>query len=286
MIEDDEALAPVARLRARFHGAMLGLAVADALATPAQWSRPGSAPPIRDLIGGGPHDLPRGAWRADTAMALCTATSLSARGRYDRDAELAELRAWQREGAHSATGECIGITAGVAHALVNGAPSIDIDDGLDACVRAIPIALFHFADSAAREQALATSTALTSREPVTSERVRTFVAALRAALHGDERAWRSTWDELGDAQVVTEPRMIVRQILMGEATWKDAALAAANLGGEAQGIPALVGALAGARYGVEAIPLAWRESVAHAAVLRERSDGLLADALVELAGLA
>ncbi|MEY3464554.1 MAG: hypothetical protein RL603_152 [Pseudomonadota bacterium] len=265
---------------------MLGLAVADALATPAQWSRPGSAPPIRDLIGGGPHDLPRGAWRADTAMALCTAASLSARGRYERDAELAELRAWQREGAHSATGECVGITAGVAHALVNGAPSIDIDDGLDACVRAIPIALFHFADSAAREQALATSAALTSREPVTSARVRIVVAALRAALHGDERAWRSIWDDLGEAQVVTEPRLIVRQILFGESTWKDAALAAANLGGEAQGIPALVGALAGARYGVEAIPLAWRESVAHATLLRERSDGLLADALVELAGLA
>ena len=47
-------------------------------------------------------------------------------------------------------------------------------------------------DAAAREQALATSAALTSREPVTSARVRIVVAALRAALQtGDfDRAAR------------------------------------------------------------------------------------------------
>jgi len=73
---EDEAVELVSRLRSRFQGALVGLAVGEALAAPAVYGRPGSFAPVRDLLGGGPHDLPRGAWGDDTAMALCVARSL------------------------------------------------------------------------------------------------------------------------------------------------------------------------------------------------------------------
>ena len=60
-------------LRDRFQGALLGLAVGDALAAHTQFRKPGSFAAVGDLLGGGPFDLPRGAWTDDTAMALLLA---------------------------------------------------------------------------------------------------------------------------------------------------------------------------------------------------------------------
>lgn len=272
-----EALDPLARLRDRFHGALIGLAVADALATPAQWARADRVEPVRDLRGGGPHDLPRGAWRADTAMAWCTAAVLVERGRYDARDELERLRRWQRDGAYSASDECIGISAAVSHVIAHGAPSRMRVDGFDALVRAVPITLFHYAAPDARDTALDAATALTAHEPETYASVRAIAQSLQAALQGDWAAARAALPTQGRAAPL-------RELLAHDGNWKDQALAAANLGGDAQGLPALVGALTGARHGLAAIPLAWRESIAHAAELRELADRLLIGALVELAG--
>ena len=275
-MSEAETLDSLARLRDRFHGALIGLAVADALATPAQWARADRSAPIRDLRGGGPHDLPRGAWRADTALVWCMAASLIEQGRYDADDELQRLRRWQRDGAYSATAECIGISAAVSHAIAHGAPSSTLADGFEALVRAVPITLFHFAAPAARDAALETATARIAHERETRAAVEQIAQALQSALQGD-------W-ELAHAAMPTQGRYApLREPLLAQ-NWKDAALAAANLGGDAQGVPALVGALAGARDGLSAIPLAWRDSIAHAAELRELADRLLVGALVELAG--
>src|SRR2546430_11551651 len=57
------ALSAARGLRERFLGALLGLATGDAVAAPTQYRRPGTFTPVGDMIGGGPFDLPRGAWR-------------------------------------------------------------------------------------------------------------------------------------------------------------------------------------------------------------------------------
>ncbi|MDE2220935.1 MAG: ADP-ribosylglycohydrolase family protein, partial [Gammaproteobacteria bacterium] len=110
-------LAPVRGLRERFQGAMLGLAVGDALAAATQFRRAGSFTPVGDLLGGGPFDLPRGAWSDDTAMALCLAESLAECEGFDPADQLERYGRWQREGHLSATGQCLGVTAATARAL-------------------------------------------------------------------------------------------------------------------------------------------------------------------------
>ena len=62
--------------RDRFRGALLGLAVCDALGTTLEFKSPGSFKPITDIIGGGPFGLKPGQWTDDTSMALCLAESL------------------------------------------------------------------------------------------------------------------------------------------------------------------------------------------------------------------
>jgi hypothetical protein len=106
-------LAAARGLRARFLGALLGLATGDAVGAATQYRRPGRFTPVGDLLGGGPFDLPRGAWSDDTAMALCLAESLLERQGFDARDQVERYRRWQQEGHLSSTGQCVGITAGV-----------------------------------------------------------------------------------------------------------------------------------------------------------------------------
>jgi ADP-ribosylglycohydrolase len=57
--------------RDRFRGALLGLAVGDAVGTTVEFKAPGTFAPITDMVGGGPFGVPAGAWTDDTSMALC-----------------------------------------------------------------------------------------------------------------------------------------------------------------------------------------------------------------------
>lgn len=55
----------------RARGALLGLAVGDAIGTTVEFKPRGSFPPLTDMVGGGPFNLLPGQWTDDTSMALC-----------------------------------------------------------------------------------------------------------------------------------------------------------------------------------------------------------------------
>jgi len=174
-----DALARVARLRSRFRGALLGLAVGEAVAAPALYGRPGGFAPVRDLLGGGPLDLPRGAWAAHTALALASAHSLLATGRSDPEDQRARWRRWQQHGEGSATGECLGISASVARALVADRPDPALADGADALTRVAPFALRYLGDPDAMRQAVRASAAITSHRPETADAASAFADMMR-----------------------------------------------------------------------------------------------------------
>ena len=60
----------------RYRGALLGLAVGDALGTTIEFQRPGTFVPVTGITGGGPFNLRPGEWTDDTSLALCLAESL------------------------------------------------------------------------------------------------------------------------------------------------------------------------------------------------------------------
>ena len=67
-------------LHDRYRGALLDLAVGDALGATLEFSRPGTFTPLTDMIGGGPFRLRAGQWTDNTSMALGLATSLVEKG--------------------------------------------------------------------------------------------------------------------------------------------------------------------------------------------------------------
>ena len=90
-------------------GALLGLAIGDAIGTTLENSKRDSTPPVLDMVGGGPFDLRPGEWTDDTAMALCLADSLLACDELDQGDLMQRFSRWLRHGDNSCTGSCVGV---------------------------------------------------------------------------------------------------------------------------------------------------------------------------------
>ena len=60
-------------------GALLGLAIGDAIGTTLEFRARDTYEPLTDMVGGGPFGLKVGEWTDDTAMALALADSLEGR---------------------------------------------------------------------------------------------------------------------------------------------------------------------------------------------------------------
>jgi ADP-ribosyl-[dinitrogen reductase] hydrolase len=96
----------------RYRGALLGLAVGDALGTTLEFKEPGTFKPITNMIGGGPFGLQPGQWTDDTSMALCLAESLIEKRSFEPKDQMDRYCRWWKEGYLSSTGTCfdIGVT--------------------------------------------------------------------------------------------------------------------------------------------------------------------------------
>lgn len=95
----------------RCRGAILGLAIGDALGAAVEFAEPGSFPPVTGFRGGGPHGLNPAEWTDDTSMALALADSIAAVG-WDPADQADRYVAWWLTGAYSVNGTLfdIGIT--------------------------------------------------------------------------------------------------------------------------------------------------------------------------------
>src|SRR5690606_15081424 len=100
-------------------GALLGLAVGDALGTAVEFKRPGTFEPLTDMVGGGVFNLAPGEWTDDTSMALCLAESLVERKSFDPRDQLTRYLRWLRHGDHSVKGYCFDIGVTTRHALIS-----------------------------------------------------------------------------------------------------------------------------------------------------------------------
>src|SRR5215204_2069822 len=95
--------------RDRVRGALIGLAVGDAVGTTVEFKAPGTFAPVTDMVGGGPFGLRPGQWTDDTSMALCLAERLIECGGFDARDQMERYVRWWREGHLSSTGKCFDI---------------------------------------------------------------------------------------------------------------------------------------------------------------------------------
>jgi len=311
---DTGTLAAARSLRDRFLGAMIGLAVGDALSAATQFRKAGSFSAIGDLLGGGPFDLPRGAWSDDTSMALCLAESLLEVNGFDPRDQVERYRLWQQQGHLSATGQCLGITAGTAKALAQAQWRRQVFSGshdpnqLDPEVlsRVGPAVLFYFSNPPDAVTFGSEQARTTCQAPGAVEACKLLAAWLVGALAGQSKSdllvpppplldvggLRSGAGAIATAAGASrEPRAGNVLEALDAAVWafrtsdnfRDGALKAVNLGGNSDVVAAVYGQLAGAHYGVGAIPATWRTSLVANDLIEGFADRLLAHTMVTMA---
>lgn len=273
-------------MRSKFRGCLLGLAVGDAVGTTLEFRPRGSFLPINDMVGGGPFCLPAGKWTDDTSMALCLAESLLEFG-FDPGDQMRRYCDWHENGYMSSTGYCFDIGNTVLSALnryrKTGVAMSGYADGKTAgngsIMRLAPVCMYYFGSDEA-EYFAAESSKTTHGAIESVDACRMLGGVISRALSGASKMdallggacsirtpsiqsiacgdyLAKSEDEIsGSGYVVQSLEAALWSVAITD-NFRDAVLAAANLGDDADTTAAVCGQVAGALYGVESIPESW-----------------------------
>lgn len=295
-------------LQDKFRGVLAGLAVGDALGGPLEF-QPARAPGqyVTEMIGGGWQQLAPGEWTDDTQLALCVIQSLLAKSVFDPDDIARRFVVWMESGPKD-----IGVhTHRVLTAIRNGTPweqaSVEAQDA-DAenapngsLMRCAPLAMFFFRHPEYAASLSPVLSRITHAHPdceaacvLVNVSITHLLAGLRAseAIEAGYEACEGASTMFGERvrramqpTNATSPTGWVLDTLevalwafLHTSTFEEAVVEAVNRGADADTVGAVVGALAGAHYGLAGIPPRWLD------ILKER-DWLLkqADRLLQLA---
>ena len=290
----------------RLHGALLGLAVGDALGTTVEFKSRGTFTPVVDMVGGGPFQLPAGAWTDDTSMALCLAVSLIKKHGFDERDQMERYCLWHEQGYMSSTGDCFDIGTTVYSALqrfkATAEPYSGATDersaGNGCLMRLAPIPMFYRHDRAQAIRFSGDSARTTHGAQECIDACRLFGAMLHDAISGlgkeqilfgqfdhevasqriiDIFAGRyreKSVEEIRGSGYVVESLEAALWCFYHTDNYRDAVLMAVNLGDDADTTAAICGQIAGAFYGECAIPSEWMENLFMASQIREIADQL------------
>jgi ADP-ribosyl-[dinitrogen reductase] hydrolase len=251
------------------------------------------------MVGGGPFNLVAGQWTDDTSMALCLAESLLAQKGFDAKDQMDRYLRWYNDGYMSSKGYCFDIGLTISGALKNyslhqnpyAGSTHPRTAGNGSIMRLAPIPLYyllsleqtiHFAGESSR-------TTHGSEEAVESAKL--FAVLIRMALLGHDKqeilfkneyySNTATVNALAQGDyLVKEEKHIKGSGYVIEsleaALWcfartdsfEQAVLKAVNLGDDADTTAAIVGQIAGAYYGVSAIPSSWLKKLYNVEFIR------------------
>ena len=298
-------------------GAFLGLAVGDAVGTTLEFCCRDAQPRLDDMVGGGPFELPPGAWTDDTAMALALADSLAAAGTLDARDPMDRFVRWWQDGDYSCTGCCFDIgnstRAALDRYLRTGDPVAGSTDpgsaGNGSLMRLAPVALRFWRDRPRLEATAAEQSRTTHGAAEAVDACRAFAELLADAIAGTPRAevlarrpfegaeaigrvltgsWRGRpREEIRSSGYVVHTLEAAIWSVARTGNFRSAVLLAANLADDADTVAAVTGQLAGALYGLSGIPEGWLAKLAWRDCLQEAGKRILAEPSVsdsEVAG--
>ena len=288
----------------RAMGALLGLAVGDALGTTLEFRPRDEGARIVDITGGGPFQLQPGCWTDDTAMALALAESLLASESLDCSDLMDRFVAWRQNGEYSPTGHCfdIGITTrnALERYLRTGNPLAGSTDpttaGNGSLMRLAPVALRFWNDRGRLDHAAAQQSRTTHAAEEAVDGCRAFADLLADAISGKPRrdvlaprafdgapgiaeivkgSWRgSARKDIRSSGYVVHTLEAAMWSVARTANFRNAVLLAANLADDADTVAAVTGQLAGAIYGLSGIPTDWLERIAWKDRLLDKAERL------------
>jgi ADP-ribosyl-[dinitrogen reductase] hydrolase len=260
----------------RARGAFLGLALGDALGATVEFM---TAAEIREkhgvhrnLTGGGWLRLKPGAVTDDTEMALALAQAIDRAGGFDLRAVAEAFAAWMRGRPTDVGNTCrAGIRRFIIEGTLQGEPGA-WDAGNGAAMRVAPVALLTLGDEAALGRLAVQQARITHHHPLSdagtvlvgrlaqravlgrSLRQLQYVAA--EAARAEPRFRWEPWPGLSTGYIV-DTLQTVLHFLFSTRSFEACLTAVVNQGGDADTTGAIAGAIAGAYYGPEELPIRW-----------------------------
>ena len=292
-------------LRDKFRGVILGLAVGDALGGPLEFQPARTSDNyVTEMTGGGWQQLAPGEWTDDTQLSLCVVDSLLAKSVFDPDDIARRFVTWMEAGPKD-----IGLhTAHVLEAIRDGTPwdqaaeqahLADLNNAPNgSLMRSAPLAMYLFQ----RPDYVASLSPVLSRithvHPdceaacvLVNVAIANLLSGVRAAdaIEAGYNACDSVTDAFKDRvrramqpSNQTSPTGWVLDTLevalwsfIHTSTFETAVIDVVNRGADSDTVGAVLGALAGAKYGASAIPERWLSVLLKRDDLTDKADQLL-----------
>jgi ADP-ribosyl-[dinitrogen reductase] hydrolase len=273
-------------------GAFVGLAIGDALGAPVEFKKRGSFPVVSEMLSGGYFRLPAGAWTDDTAMALCLSDALKHNSNIDARDLLERFCRWASDGENTSTGISVGIGQNTLrvlgefkrHNYLNAQPTKQRADGNGAVMRLAPVSIRHWRNPKIASEVAIKQSQITHYSTISAASCELLSLMLVYLISGND--WKAAKEvaveevKLGEAKYLTTEAWKIRAestisstgfvlhtmeaafwAVENSSSFEDCLVKAVNLGDDADSVGAVAGQLAGALYGVSAIPTRWLEKL-------------------------
>lgn len=292
----------ISDIEERAVAAYLGLAIGDALGATVEFMTPREIRAqygVHDTIrGGGWLNLRSGDVTDDTTMALALGEAILERGRIEADAVGAAFDRWMR-GKPVDIGNTV--RRGILRFRKTGetvSPPSEHDAGNGACMRVLPVALATINhDRETVRTAVRTQSHLTHNNPLSDAGTQCVVDMVQAFLAGRSKVevlHENVYTLIGEqakfafrvkprenpSGYIVDTLQAVFQCFFDTDTFADCLVETVNRGGDADTTGAIAGMIAGACYGMEALPRQWLKGLSR--TVREACEAQ-ARALVRLA---
>lgn len=282
----------------RCKGALVGLAIGDALGTTLEFKKPGSFKPITDMVGGGPFNMDPGKWTDDTSMALCLADSLIEFREFNALDQMEKYLKWYKSGYNSSKGYCFDIGNTTMYALDKFEETQEPFCGMTApdaagngsIMRLAPIPIVYHNDFEDAIKMASASSLTTHGAPQCLDACKYMSILITAAIRGFDKETLLSKEFCEKQIAVAYLNKSVKDIIEGSyktkeeheikgtgyvistleaALWafcktdnfEDGALKVVNLGDDADTTGAVYGQIAGAYYGIGGIPEKWLDKL-------------------------
>ncbi len=297
----------------RAKGAMLGLAIGDAMGAPVEFRTRGKFAPVTGFRDGGPFKLKAGQWTDDTAMALCLAQSLIDCNGMDAKDQMDKYLRWANDGYMACTDRSVGIGQTVLRSLsryyktnepYQGDPNPKYA-GNGCIMRLAPVPIYYRNDAKVAMLESVNSARTTHGSPQALQCSAYFGGLIWAALNGYtkeqmlqpyfspcsdldfnhlhddvERVFKGSYQNMADEDLnptgyVVDSLEVALWGFFHFDNFEDGLLSVVNLGGDADTTGAIYGQLAGCYYLAQEILPIYKQKVAYSVFIYELTEKLL-----------
>jgi len=260
----------------RARAALFGVAVGDALGATAEFMTPAQIRNRygvhREIVGGGWLKLPPGQVTDDTELTLCVARGIVRSGGWALGPIADRFVQWLSGNPADVGATC---RRGIEEYREKGrleAPPDEQGAGNGAAMRVAPVALYTLGDEGLLSRLAVEQAHLTHHHPLSDAACVSVGRMIQGGLLGaPPRRLRATAEELGarhpefrfegydgkSSAYVVDTLRTVFDALFSTAGFEDCVVKTVNRGGDADTTGSIAGAIAGARYGLAAIPRRW-----------------------------